>query len=112
MQIIISTRHAEVTTALREHVEEQLERLVRFDDRVSRIEVTLTEEKKRCIAEANLSVDREAPIHGSAEAADLRSAVDRLSDKLSRQLKKRRSRRREHKSPGIEQTLIVEETGS
>lgn len=110
MQIIISSRHAEISAALRRHVEDQFERLVRFDDRISRVDVTLTEEKNRCIAEANLSVDREVPVHGSAEAADFRSAVDRLLDKLSRQLKKRRSRRREHKAPGIEQALAAEET--
>jgi ribosomal subunit interface protein len=109
MQIIISARHVSIADNLRQHVEEQFERLARFDGRISRLEVTLTEEKNRCVAEANLSVDREAPVHGRAEAADFRSAIDRLADKMSRQLKKRRSRRRVHKAGGPDQMVAAEE---
>lgn len=93
MQIILSARHVNLADDLRAHLDTQFMRLGRFDSRVSRVEVTLKEEKTRCIAEAVLSIDRASPIHGRAEAQDFRSAIDRLSDKLSRQLKKARSRR-------------------
>ena len=79
MQIIISGRQVDLAESLREHVEERFRRLERFDGDISRIEVTLREEKNRCRIEANLSVDRRAPIHAHAESTDFRSAVDRCS---------------------------------
>jgi ribosomal subunit interface protein len=108
MQIIFSARNVEVAETVRRRVEEQFGRLSKFESSITRAEVTLLEEKNRCIAEANLSIDREAPVHGRAEAPDFRSAVDRLSDKLSRQLKKRRSRRRDRKQ-GTDLMMAVEE---
>ncbi len=98
MQIIISGRHVELTDSLREHIEERLSRLVRFDERVSRIEVTVSEEKKRCRVEANVSRGKRPPAHASAEASDFRSAVDRVQEKLSRQLKSKREKVRDRKA--------------
>ena len=110
MQIIISGRHVELAEDLREHMEERFRRLARFDDRVSRIEVTLREEKKNCVVEANLSIRKRAPIHAGAEAPEFRSAVDRLYEKLSRQLKKSRSRGRDHKGKPEDLVGATEET--
>lgn len=98
MQIIISGRHVEVAESLREHMDERFSRLARFDENVSRIEVTLSEEKKRCLAEANVSVRRSAGVHARAEASDFRTSVDRLYEKLSRQLKSRREKVRDRKA--------------
>ena len=98
MQLIISGRHVELAESLREHMEERFNRLARFDENVSRIEVTLLEEKKRCMVEANVSVRRGNGIHAGAEAADFRTAVDRTYEKLSRQLKSRREKVRDHKA--------------
>jgi putative sigma-54 modulation protein len=99
MQIIISGRHVDLTDPLRELIDERLSRLDRFAGTVSRIEVTLSEEKKRCMVEANAIPRRGAAVHASAKAADFRTAVDRLYEKLSRQLKAKREKVREHKGP-------------
>ena len=99
MQIIISGRHVDLTDQLRELIDERLSRLNRFAGTISRIEVTLTEEKKRCLVEANAIPRRGAAVHAGAEAEDFRTAVDRLYEKLSRQLKARREKGREHKAP-------------
>jgi len=99
MQIIISGRHVELTDNLRQHIDERFTRLGRFAGGIPRIEVTLSEEKKRCLVEANAVPKRGPAVHASAEATDFRTAVDRLYEKLSRQLKARRERGREHKAP-------------
>jgi ribosome-associated inhibitor A len=109
MQIIISGRHVDLAEDLREHIEERFRRLTKFDGRVSRIEVTLKEEKNRCAVEANLSVRRGTAIHARAEAPEFRTAVDRLYEKLSRQLKKNRSRGRERKGKNGEPQVATEE---
>lgn len=97
MQIIISARHVELADSLREHLAERFDRLDRFDD-VSRIEVTLSEEKKRCRIEANVVTRRGPGVHAGAESGDFRTAIDRLYEKLSRQLKTRREKLRDHKA--------------
>lgn len=112
MQIIISGRQVDLAEDLREHMEERFRRLARFDGGVSRIEVTLKEEKNRCEVEANLSVRRRAAIHAGAEAPEFRTAVDRLYEKLSRQLKKSRSRGRTHKGRNGGFMIAAEETDS
>jgi ribosome-associated translation inhibitor RaiA len=61
--------------------------------------VTLVEEKNRSIAEAVMSVDGAGTMFAKAEAPEVRTAVDRLYDKLSRRAKKGRDIRRNHKSP-------------
>lgn len=110
MQVIISGRNIDVTDDLRRQIEEQFERLVRYEPRASRAEVTLWEEKQRSVAEAVLSVDRQPPVHGVARAAGFRTALDRLHDKLARQLKKRRGRRRDHRAPPLD--ALIDEDGA
>ena len=99
MQIIISGRNVDVADGLRTHIEDRFGRLSRFESRASRVEVTLVEEKNRSIAEAVLSVDGAGIVFAKAEAPEVRTAVDRLYDKLSRRAKKGRDIRRNHKSP-------------
>ena len=99
MQIIISGRNVDVADGLRTHIEDRFERLSRFESRASRVEVTLVEEKNRSIAEAVMSVDGAGTMFAKAEAPEVRTAVDRLYDKMSRRAKKGRDIRRNHKSP-------------
>ncbi|MFQ5530070.1 MAG: ribosome hibernation-promoting factor, HPF/YfiA family [Gemmatimonadota bacterium] len=111
MQVIISARHTELPDEVRDHIEEQFQRLIRFEPRVSRSEVTLREEGAWCVVEAVLSIDGRAPVHGAAEADVFRSAIDRVTDKLAKQLKKVRSRRRARRGsvPGPRPELDGEE---
>ncbi len=99
MQVIITARHTELPDQIREHIEEQFQRLSRFEPRASRSEVTLREEGGSCVVEAVVSIDGQAPVHGAAAGEMFRSATDRLIDKLTTQLKKVRSRRKDHRGP-------------
>lgn len=111
MQVIVSARHCEVTEQLREVVETQFRRLDRFEPRVSRAEVRLLEEKNRWEVEATVSVERAGLVYASAHAPDFRTAVDRAVDKLSRQLRKVRSRRKDHQATPRDQIVPVDEPG-
>lgn len=99
MQVIIATRHCDVSDALRRHVEEEFGSLDKFEPRISRVEVTLLEEKDRRDVEVLASVDGAGKLHAEAQAGDFRSAIDRARDRLTRQLKKQRSRDRDHQGP-------------
>ncbi len=98
MQIIISGRNVEIAEGLRTHIEDRFGTLSRFESRASRVEVTLAEEKNRSIAEAVMSVDGAGTMFAKAEAAEVRTAVDRLYDKMARRAKRGRDRRRNRKT--------------
>ena len=97
MQVIISARQTELSDHVREHIQQQFQRLSRFEPRASRSEVTLREQAGSCVVEAVVSIDGDAPVYGAAEAEKFRSATDRLVDKLASQLKKVRARRTDHR---------------
>lgn len=110
MQVIISARQVELADGYRELVEQRLQRLERFESRVARAEVTLLEEKNHWQVEGLLRVDRGGPLYASAQAPDFRTALDRMSDKLERQLRRHHSRRRDHQGPTKDVLLGPEES--
>ena len=112
MEIIVSTRHANVTDDLRRHAEESMTRVAKFERGASRVSVVLTEEKNRFVAEANLTVRKGGDVHAEAEGPDLRTAIDRLADKLATQLKRGRDRRRMHKGKAAAEEPLVEDSES
>ncbi len=109
MNISMTARNFELSDALRDYVENRFSRLDRYYQRVSRVEVTLTEEKRQRRVEALAGVDGDIDIHAEAMADDFRTAINRVSDKLARQLKRRHDRRRDHQAPRLGQEIPTEE---
>lgn len=103
MHVVVSTRHGDISDRMREWVERQFGRLSRYEPRVSRIEVTLSQEKNRWEVEALAHVDRAEPVHAGADGGDPRSAADAASDKMERQLRRLRDRHVDHQAPGAGQ---------
>ncbi len=93
--INITGHHVEVTPPLKDYVTEKLNRLGRNGDHITRITVMLGIEKLRQKASATLHV-KGSEIHASDEAADMYAAIDGLTDKLSRQVKKHRENMTDH----------------
>ena len=109
MRVIISARHTELTDNLRAEIDEQFQRLERFDPRISRAEVTLLEQKAHCEVEALLSIDRAERVHAHADGPDFRTAVGSVVDRLSTQLKRLHSRRVEHQATPMDQIASTAE---
>ena len=85
MNLTISGHHLELTPAIREYVQNKLERIKRHFDHVIDIAVILTidnlpEKEKRQKAEINLRV-RGKDLHAESIAQDLYAAIDTLIDK-------------------------------
>lgn len=100
MDVVISTRHGDISDRQKAEVRELFERLGRYESRLSRVEVTLTDEGDRWEVGAHASVDRADPVHAQGEGGDPRSAVDLAADRLARQLKRQRDRDTDHQAPG------------
>lgn len=101
MHVILSARGCELDDDLRRLIQRRFDRLERYEPRASTAEVTVTAERLRYEIEALVRVDGDERVHGRADADEIRSAVDRLVQKLGRQLRRRHARRRDHKAPAL-----------
>jgi len=70
---------------------------------MSRVEVTVTQVKRGFEVEAEASVDRASRVHARADADDMRTALDRVVERLGRQLKRRHGRHHEHRAPPMDE---------
>jgi putative sigma-54 modulation protein len=95
MQLNVTGHHVEVTPALRAYIEKKLERITRHYDHVIDVHCILTVEKLSQKAEATLRV-RGNDIHADATDGDMYAAIDALSDKLDRLVKKRKEKITDH----------------
>ena len=85
MQINLSGHHVEVTDALRDYVTSKFSRLERHFEHINNVQVTLTVEKLKQIAEAKLNVNG-GEIFANDEDDSMYAAIDALMDKLDRQI--------------------------
>ncbi|MGH8285145.1 MAG: ribosome hibernation-promoting factor, HPF/YfiA family [Steroidobacteraceae bacterium] len=97
MQLSVTGHHVEVTPALRGYVEKKLERIARHFDNVIDVHCVLTVEKLRQKAEATLHVSG-GSIHADATEPDMYAAIDALTDKLDRRVKKHKEKRCDHRA--------------
>jgi putative sigma-54 modulation protein len=104
MQLNVTGHHVEVTEALRGYIEKKLERIGRHFDRVIGVHCVLTVEKLRQKAEATLHV-RGNDIHADATDQDMYAAIDLMTDKLDRCIKKHKEKRTNHHGAQGRRTL-------
>ena len=97
MQLNVTGHHVEVTESMRGYVEKKLERIGRHYDQVLDVHCILTVEKLRQKAEATLHVSGTA-IHADATDENMYAAIDLLTDKLDRCLKKHKEKISDHRA--------------
>ena len=95
MQVNISGHHVDVTPALRAYATEKLQRLSRHFDQVASVDVILKVEKHQQQAEATVKAAGHT-LFGNASAEDMYAAIDGLSDKLDRQVRRVKQRLRDN----------------
>ena len=91
MQIEISGHHLDITDALRDYVNEKFSRLERHFDNITSISVILSPEPKTHKAESTIRLGG-GEVFATAEAEDMYAAIDRLTDKLDRQILKHKGK--------------------
>lgn len=87
MKIEITSKHTEVTAAMRERIESRFEKLERYMVDFIKAHVIITQEPKGFKIEANISIPQNK-LFAQAEAEDLYVAINQLGQKLQRQLNK------------------------
>ncbi|MGV6850713.1 MAG: ribosome hibernation-promoting factor, HPF/YfiA family [bacterium] len=96
MQINVTGHHLEITSAIRNFVDEKFARIKRHFDQVINISVILEVEKLDQKAEATINLGGGKTIFANAKAADMYAAIDSLVDKLDRQVLKHKDKLKSH----------------
>jgi ribosomal subunit interface protein len=101
MEIVVKGRHCEVSDRFRTHVEEKLTRLEKYNQRVIRVDVEVSQETNPRLSSQSVRVEitirsRGPVIRAEAAAEDKLTALDRAIDRLTAQARKAQDRRRVH----------------
>ena len=95
MNLNVTGHHIEVTPALREYVTGKVDKVIRHFDHVTSVHVILSVEKLVQKAEITLHV-KGKDIYADSSDADLYAAIDKLIDKLDRQVLKYKGKQHDH----------------
>jgi len=95
MQLNITGHHVEVTDSLKAYVAEKLERLEKHFDHINNVHVILSVEKQRQKSEATVNVNG-ASLFADSTEEDMYAAIDSMTDKLDRQIKKHKEKLKDH----------------
>jgi putative sigma-54 modulation protein len=91
MNLNLTGHHVDITPAIRDYVTSKIERITRHFDQVIDVNVTLSLEKLKRRAEANVHVSGR-DIFCETDHEDMYAAIDALADKLDRQILKHKGR--------------------
>jgi len=100
MQLNITGRHVDVTDSMHDYVTNKLEKVERHFDHVTNVHVILSVEKMRQKAEATIHVSGGGNLFADAENEDMYVAIDSMTDKLDRQIKKHKEKMTDHHRSG------------
>ncbi len=95
MQINLTGHHVEITDAIRDYINEKLQRIERHFENVTDAHFILTVEKLEHKAEATLHVSGNT-LHAHSVDQDMYAAIDSLTDKLDRQVRKHKEKITDH----------------
>jgi len=88
VKIKIAGRHTGASPALRDYVIEKTEALERYFDRIVSVDVVLSVEKERQIADFHAHLTNRKRINAREESTDMYASIDKAIDRLKRQLVK------------------------
>ncbi|GAB2753995.1 ribosome hibernation-promoting factor, HPF/YfiA family [Nocardioides pakistanensis] len=102
MEIVVKSRHMDVSDRFRSHAEEKLTRLEKHDQRIIRVEVEVDKEQNPRLQDRAVRVELTAftkgpVIRAEAAAEDKMAALDMAMDKMASQMRKAADRRRVHR---------------
>ncbi len=96
MNFNITGHHVEVTKALKDYVAEKLDKIEVHFDKITSVNVVLTVEKLEQKAEATLHV-KGHDIHADSTKEDMYAAIDDMTDKLDRQVRRYKTKMTDHR---------------
>jgi putative sigma-54 modulation protein len=100
MNIKTTARHYQLTPALKEYAETKIQQLTRYFDNIVNAHIIFALEKYRHSVEASIHVNGK-DFNSREESVDMYVSVDRVVEKLERQIQKYKGKRFSKKSPKL-----------
>jgi ribosomal subunit interface protein len=102
VDVVVSSRHCEVSERFRNHVEEKLSKLEKHNHRIIRVEVLVDKEVRPREPERTVRIELTAKSKGpivraEAYAEDKMAALDLAMDKMTAQMRRAADRRKVHR---------------
>lgn len=102
MEIVVKSRHIDVSDRFRSHAQEKLTRLEKHDPRIMRVEVAVDKERNprqqdRAVRVELTAFSKGPVIRAEAAAEDKMAALDLAMDKMAAQMRRAADRRRVHR---------------
>ena len=113
MQIKISARHGHLSDETQAKVQEKLEKLSRFYDRLTAIDVTVDlEHRDAPDVDLRVSADHKHDFVAVCRSMELMTSIDDVVEKMEQQLRKYKKKVQDrHRGPGHRQTEAPEVPG-
>jgi len=101
MNIIITGRQIELTDAIKEKIESKLSKLENYIDQNTDVKVTVSAKKERQTIEVTIRTINGPVIRAEDTQEDLYAAIDLVTDKLKRQIRKYKKRLQDKKQDNM-----------
>lgn len=99
MTVVVSSRHMDVTPALKAFAEQKVSKLTRYYDRIQEIEVVIEANKDGSRVEVIVNAEHKHMFIAHQEGQDAYACIDQCVDKLERQLSDHKKKHRNRKHP-------------
>ncbi len=97
MKCTVTFRHLKPSDPIRQYTAEKIEKVSKLIERGSEAKVTLSVEKHLHVAHIELLTDGSLRLRGIEKSADMYSSIDLAVEKILRQVKRYRSKIRDHR---------------
>jgi len=104
VQINISTRHGQLGEATREKISAKVEKLARYFERLTSVQVTVDlDDEQAPLVELLVSAEHKREFVASERSESLLASLDGALHKVEQQIKKYKEKLQGHRGPGIGQ---------
>jgi putative sigma-54 modulation protein len=104
VNLVVKTRHMEVSEAMRHYVESKAARLPRYYDNIQSIEVVLDMEADQAVVEIVVTASRKATFVATHRQGDMYASVDQCLRKITEQLRRHKDKVRDRQTSPLSQS--------
>ncbi|MEJ2503415.1 MAG: ribosome-associated translation inhibitor RaiA [Gemmatimonadota bacterium] len=101
MDVRMTTRHVDLSDTFRKLAEERVQKLGKYEPRLIAVDLIFEDDHGRFTTEARADVPGRPPLVARTAADGRRKSLDQTLRKLSRQLRRERSKLTEHQAPPV-----------
>ncbi len=106
MKLSVTFRHMDTSEAIKQHVEDKLDRLKKYFPDPVAAQVVLSTERHRHQIDVSITLTNGTAIKGKEVADDIYTAVDLVMDKIDRQIRRYKDKITTHRKKGEPEPML------